>query len=88
LAWSIEFDEEAIDELARLDREAQRRIIRYLRERIATDEDPRRFGRPLKGELAGLWRYRAGDYRIVCEIQEAAVRVVVVRVGHRRDVYR
>jgi mRNA interferase RelE/StbE len=81
LAWSVEFDPDALGELAALDHEAQRRILRYLRERIATDADPRRFGKALRAELAGLWRYRVGDYRVVCQIREA------VRVAHRRTVY-
>ena len=58
MVWEIEFDPDALKELSRLDRAAQRRILRYLRDRIATTEDPCRFGRPLRREMAGLWRYR------------------------------
>jgi mRNA interferase RelE/StbE len=58
-----------------------------LRRRIATAEDPRRFGRPLTGDLKGLWRYRVGDYRIVAAIEDNRFVVLVVTVGHRRDVY-
>jgi len=65
----------------------QRLILRHLRERIASAADPRRFGRPLTGDLNGLWRYRLGDYRIVASIEENRFVVVVVTVGHRREVY-
>jgi mRNA interferase RelE/StbE len=65
LAWQIEFDCEAEDDLKKNDREIQRRILHYLRERIATEKDPRRFGAPLRRELSGLWKYRLGDYRII-----------------------
>jgi len=57
-------------------------------ERIATDEDPRRLGKPLMGKFAGLWSYRVGDYRIICVIQDADFLVEVVAIGHRSDVYK
>ena len=66
---------------------AQQDILRYLRERIVTDEDPRRFGKPLSRELAGLWRYRIQNYRIICNIEDQKLTVLVLRVGHRKDVY-
>jgi len=87
LTWRIEFEEAAKKEFARLDRQAQIGIQRFLRERIATDEDPRRFGGPLRLNLSGLWKYRIGDYRVVCDIQEETVLVLVLCVGHRRTVY-
>lgn len=87
MTWSVEFDDAAAKELRKLDRQAQQEILRYLRERIATEEDPRRLGKPLSRDLAGLWRYRVGNYRLVCDIEDEKVVVLVVRVGHRRDVY-
>jgi mRNA interferase RelE/StbE len=87
LTWRIEFDEPAKKELAKLDRQAQRNIRRFLRERIATDKDPRRFGAALGSNLSGLWRYRVGDYRVVCEIRDEKIVVLVLRIGHRREVY-
>jgi mRNA interferase RelE/StbE len=86
-AWRVEFDRDAARDLRKLDVPGQRRILRYLRERIATDEDPRRFGHALTGDLKGLWRYRVGDYRIVASIADERFVVLVVTVGHRRDVY-
>ena len=85
--WSVEFDDRARKELRSLDAQAQREILRYLRERIATDEDPRRFGKALSKELSGLWRYRVGNYRLICRIEDNVLVVLVVRVGHRREVY-
>ena len=85
--WRVEFDRDAARDLRRLDVRAQRLILRYLRQRIATDEDPRRFGHALTGDLKGLWRYRVGDYRIVASIEDRSFLVLVVTVGHRREVY-
>jgi mRNA interferase RelE/StbE len=86
-AWTVEFDDRARRELRRLDAKTQQIILRYLRERIAGAEDPRRFGRPLRRNLAGLWRYRVGDYRLICRLEENRLVVLVLQVGHRREVY-
>jgi mRNA interferase RelE/StbE len=85
--WRIEFDRDAARDLHKLGATAQRLILRYLRQRIATAENPRRFGRALTGDLKGLWRYRVGDFRIVAAIEDDHFIVMVVTVGHRRDVY-
>ena len=87
MRWAYSFDERALKELEKLGTQAQREILKYLDERVATDEDPRRFGKPLRGKLAGLWRYRAGDYRIICSVKEGQLLVLVLRLGNRRDVY-
>lgn len=87
MTWTVEFDDAAAKELRKLDHQTQRDILRYFRERIATDEDPRRFGKLLSGELAGLWRYRVRNYRMICNIEDAKLIVLVVRVSHRKDVY-
>ena len=85
--WTVEFDDAAARELRKLDQPAQKEILRYLRERIATEEDPRRFGKPLARELAGLWRYRVRDYRMICNIEDGKLVVLVIHVAHRKDVY-
>lgn len=87
MVWRIEFDPGALADLQRLDREVQRRILRYLRERIAMAPDPKQFGKPLRRELYGLWRFRLGDYRIVCQIREQVMVVLVVRIAHRSRAY-
>ena len=86
--WRVEFDRTAARELRKLGAEAERAVLRYLRERIAGSSDPRRFGHALTGDRKGLWRYRVGDYRIVASIEDDRFFVLVVRVGHRREVYR
>jgi mRNA interferase RelE/StbE len=85
--WRVEFDRDAAKELRKLGDPARRTILRYLRERIATADDPRRFGKPLVGELAGLWRYRVGDYRLIVTVEDDRLIVLVLRVAHRREVY-
>jgi mRNA interferase RelE/StbE len=87
LTWTVEFDAAAAKELRKLDRQAQQEILRYFRERIATDEDPRRFGKPLSHEMSGLWRYRVRDCRIICHIKDEKFVVLVLRTGHRKDIY-
>ena len=86
-AWAVEFDDRARRELRKLDRRTQQDILRYLRERLAGSPDPRQFGKPLPMNLAGLWRYRIGDYRLICRIEEHRLVVLVLKVGHRREVY-
>lgn len=88
MSWAYSFNETARKQLKKLDRHAQREILGYLDERIASPESPRRFGKALKADLSGLWRYRVGDYRILCQIQDHQLVVLVVSVGHRRQVYR
>ncbi len=87
MIWKVTFEESARKELVALDRAAQTAIVRYLRERIATDQDPHRFGDLLRKELVGFWKYRIGDYRVICEIKNEEVTVLVVRIGHRSKVY-
>ncbi|MGA2539073.1 MAG: type II toxin-antitoxin system RelE/ParE family toxin [Terracidiphilus sp.] len=89
MAWSIEIDDAAKKDLAKLDKQIARRITDFLRNRIAPLENPRSLGHALQGKILGnLWTYRTGDYRVVCEIQDSAVRILVVQVGNRREVYR
>jgi mRNA interferase RelE/StbE len=85
--WTVEFDDRARRELRKLDPQTQREILRYLRERIAGSPDPRQFGKPLRLQLAGLWRYRVGDSRLICRIEDDRLVVLVIRVAHRRNVY-
>lgn len=87
MTWSVEFDDAAAKELRKLDRQIQKDILRYLRERIATNEDPRRFGKPLSGDMVGLWRYRVRNYRMICNIQDDKLIVLVLRVNHRKSIY-
>lgn len=85
VGW-IELAESAAKSLVKLDQEAQKRILRFLRTRIAPSENPRDFGGPLRKNLAGLWKYRVGDDRIIANIEDEKVLIVVLSVGHRRKV--
>jgi mRNA interferase RelE/StbE len=87
-AWWVEFHSAAVRDLRKLGADGESRVLRYLRERIAGRKDPRRFGQALTGDRKGLWRYRVGDYRIVAAIEDNRFVVLVVTVGHRREVYR
>ena len=88
MAWTVSFEPRALGELKKLDRSAQRRVVRFLQERVAGDHDPREVGKPLTGDMVGLWRYRIGEYRIVCRIDDEHRAVLVLRIAHRKDVYR
>lgn len=89
MAWSIEFEKEAEKELKKLDKQISRRIVKFLRTRVAVAENPRALGQALKGSALGdYWKFRVGDYRIVADIQDAKLIVLVIRVGNRREVYR
>lgn len=86
--WRIEITRTAERQIAKLDRSAQKSIQRFLRERLLAAENPRQWGKPLHGEKRSLWRYRVGDYRLICDIQDEKVLVLVLEIGHRKDVYR
>ncbi len=88
MAWTIEFAPDAAKELKKLGRSEAARIIQTLEDRIAPLDDPRTLGKPLIGEHTGYWRWRIGDYRVVARIEDERVTILVVRVGHRREVYR
>jgi mRNA interferase RelE/StbE len=88
LAWTIEYADTAKKQLRKLDKIAARRIVDFMDERVAPSEDPRGMGKALKGPLGDLWRYRVGDFRVLCDIQDGVLTVLVLRVGNRREVYR
>ena len=89
MAWKVELDEAAQDELDKFDPQIARRILSFLFDRVAKLDDPRSIGEALKGsKLGAFWKYRVGDYRIIADIEDSALRVLVVRVGNRREVYR
>jgi mRNA interferase RelE/StbE len=89
MAWKIEFAPDAAKELGKLGPVVARRINSFLKDRIAPSENPRSFGEALKGSKLGeFWKYRVGDYRIVCNIEDTTITIYVVRIGHRREIYR
>jgi mRNA interferase RelE/StbE len=88
LAWQIEFTPEAEKQLSKIDRQSAKRIVKFLRERISPAENPRTYGKALRGVLREFWRYRVGDHRIICSIQDDRLLILVIRVAHRSDAYR
>ncbi len=85
--WSYSFAEQARKDFLRLDRQVQKQILRYFDTRLAGTSNPRRFGKALRGDLVGVWRYRVGDYRILCQIKDRQLLILIVAVGHRKSVY-
>lgn len=88
MAWQIDYTSTALKQLGKLDKPAAKRIIDFMDERIAALQDPRDTGKALMGAMLGAyWRYRVGDYRVVCDIQDNALCILVIEVGNRKDVY-
>lgn len=89
LVWTIKLSESAKKDLKKLDKPVSQKIIKWLEERVLSGVDPRLWGKQLKGETLGdMWRYRVGDYRILCLIKDNIVTIEVVSVGHRKEVYK
>lgn len=88
MVWKIEYADTAKGQLRKLDKQVARRIVDFMDERIAEMENPRSTGKALTGPLGGFWRYRVGDFRVICDIQDEVLRVLVVQVGSRGEIYR
>ncbi len=88
MLWVYRLDARALKELGRLDRQTQKQIFSYCDKRLSGAIDPRSFGHALTGHYRGLWRYRVGDYRLICEIKDREFVILVIAVGHRREIYR
>lgn len=88
MAWNVEISHDAQRDLDRLDRQAAKRILTFLYTRVKPLDDPRAIGEALDGKLGQYWKYRVGDYRVICEIEDKAIKIIVVNVGNRREVYR
>lgn len=85
MAWKVEYSAAALKALRRLDSPIQRRILSFIETRVM--DDPRRVGKALQGDQRA-WRYRVGDFRLICDIQDGSRTVLVVRIGDRKEVYR
>jgi mRNA interferase RelE/StbE len=88
VAWKIKISEFAEKQIKKLDKSIAKQIILYLKERIATQKDPRILGKSLLHDKSGLWRYRVNHYRIICKIEAKELIVLVLRLGHRKDIYK
>ena len=88
MTWTVEYARSVQKSIQKLDPQGRTRIRDFIENRVASLDDPRTIGKALKGHLGTLWRYRVGDYRIVCDLQDRRLVVLVLHIGHRRDVYR
>lgn len=88
MTWTIEYIKSAQKTVRKIDPQTRQRIREYLEERVALLDDPRQLGKPLSGQLSEFWRYRIGDHRVICELQDEKLVVLVVRVGHRKEIYK
>ena len=88
MAWTIDYTDTAKSQLRKLDKQTARRIVDYMDQRIAVLENPRSVGKALTGPLGGFWRYRVGDHRVICDVQDQRIGVLVLRLGRREEVYR
>lgn len=87
MAWTIKYLDSLKKQVKKIDPQSRRDIRSYLEQRVAQLDNPRALGQPLSANLTGLWRYRVADYRIICDIQDQEMIVLVVRIGHRKQVY-
>ena len=87
MTWKVDFDPRAMKELEKLDKQVQIRIIKFIKQRIELSDDCKNIGLPLKGNLSGLWKYRVGDYRLICKIEHKKLHVLIINVGHRKNIY-
>lgn len=87
MAWIVEFDESAAKEFRKLDKQAQREIQEFINHRIKPSDDPRKFAKPLQHVHAKLWRFRIGNYRLICSIENKKLLILVLKIGHRKEIY-
>jgi mRNA interferase RelE/StbE len=89
LAWIIKYTESSSKQLKKLDKQTALRVLDYMDERVSVLDDPRALGKNLKGPKIGeYWRYRVGDIRVICNIVDGQMMVLVIEIGNRREVYR
>jgi len=88
MAWKVELSPTALKQLGKLDKSVSRRVLNFLRQRVEKLDDPRQIGQRLQGTLSEFWKYRVGDYRLICSLEDDRLVVLVLRIGHRRDVYK
>ncbi len=88
MVWTVKFSDNADHDISKLDKSMQKRILAWLDKRLTGCENPRLWGKALTGSHNEKWRYRVGDYRILCIINDNIVTVEVVTIGHRKEVYK
>ncbi len=88
MAWIVNVTKTAAKQIKKLDRTAQKRILSFLNTKVENSKNPRKQGKALRGKHEELWRYRVGDYRLICKIEDNTLTVLLLAVGHRKEVYK
>jgi len=88
MRWTVRLSETALKTLEKINKPEQLRIRQFIKDTLASLDNPRAIGKALQGNLKGLWRYRVGDYRLVCQIYNHELIIMVLEIGHRKDVYK
>ncbi len=88
MIWTIHFSETATKKLGKMDRTSLTRIHSFIQNRLKTSENPKNLAKPMSGPLAGLWRFRVGDWRLICEIENHSITILILDIDHRKDIYK
>ena len=88
MQWTVRLSETAVNTLEKINKPEQFRIRQFIKDTLAKLDNPRAIGKPLQGNLKGLWRYRVGNYRLVCQIYNSELIILVLEIGHRKDIYK
>ncbi|MGZ8234712.1 type II toxin-antitoxin system RelE family toxin [Methylobacter tundripaludum] len=88
MAWTVKLSDDAKRDLQKLDKPLQKRITSFLLDRLQTTDNPRLTGKALQGKFSGLWRYRVGDFRLLCRIEDNELIILVIEIGHRKEIYK
>lgn len=88
MAWTVKLSDDAKRDLQKLDKPLQKRIASFLLDRLQTTDNPRLIGKALQGKLSALWRYRVGDFRLLCRIEDSELIILVIEIGHRKEIYK
>ena len=88
MSFSVRYDEKALKQLKKMDRSVQRLIVNWIEKNLIDTENPRLHGKGLSGDKSGYWRYRVGDYRVIADIRDEEIIIVIVEIGNRREIYR
>lgn len=88
MIWRIEVTQTAAKQIKKMEKVSQKRVMSFLKEKLECSPDPRQYGKALRGEKGELWRYRVGDHRLIAAIEDKTVTILIVAVGHRKNIYR
>ncbi len=88
IKYKVIFEKNAVKQLKKIDVAQQKMIYGYIKKNLEGTSTPRMSGKALKGNLKEYWRYRVGDYRIIAEIDDCEIKIIIIEIGHRKDIYK